>query len=262
MNTAAVYSAPLDMILLLHFVIFGVALEAGYRIGLSAKKPLFESLLEMIPSSLFGLLALLLGFTFSMSVTRYDSRKTAVLQEANAIGTAWLRAGLLVREEDAREARHGLHAYLENRLRLPDWDAPNDEKNAFTDRNFILQRDLWRIAERSSRTDRTPLTAAFATSLNEVFDRSTDRWFHNGDHVPDVTYMVISLIAAASLFSLGALYGHRRQNRRAPLVLALLLAVVLTLIHDIDRPAKGWVRIDTSILQDLLSDFDRALPPR
>lgn len=260
MITSFIYSLPLAVLFLACAAVFCLALFAGYAAGKKLTAPYNEGLFQLIPTSLLGLLALLLGFTFSMAVNRFDNRKTAVLQEANAIGTAWLRAGLLQRDDDIKHARRVLRSYLENRIQFPTWVEAADVVTRFNERNFELQNELWHIVEEARRTDRSPLTASFATSLNEVFDRGSDRWFHRGDHVPTITYIVISLIASASLFSLGLLYGHRRLHRRAPIALALLLSLVLILVNDLDRPSRGFAQVDVSILNELLTSFDRNVP--
>lgn len=209
-----------------------------------------------VQGSLLGLLALLLGFTFSLSLARHDDRSRAVVAEANAIGTAWLRTDLI--EEPARtELRRLMRAYVGARLASARLtmveDADRAEMHAAAQAAFA---QLWSIASATARDAGSPVTLSFVTALNAMFDAYGDRTAALERHVPE---LVLALLFVTLLFLSWVLgYASTVSGVRptSPLIVMVFLIITLVfLIIDLDRPRRGFIAIDQSALLDLGADI-------
>ena len=230
--------------------------EAGYRIGrrqqASAKAPP-ESHVSAIQAALLGILALLLGFTFSLSLQRYDSRSQAVVNEANAIGTAYLRAQLLP-PSIAGEARTVLLDYLDGRVRESTIPLSNRaERQALFVKAHQDQAALWRLALTAAEEDRSEITSGlFIESLNELMDLYGRRNAALNRHVPEG---VMLLLYGAFLLTWGIVgYTAGTSGYRPSLVAYLMLVFVLVVVFvvvDLDRPRRGLIQVSHTSLTDL-----------
>ncbi|MCH8616589.1 hypothetical protein LZ016_10815 [Sphingomonas sp. SM33] len=206
--------------------------------------------------SALGLLGLLLAFTFGMVINRYEARRELVTTEANAIGTAYLRAQLLDEPHRSRLSNL-LVAYTENRIDL----ATAADPNAFLATNDRLLTEIW-AAVSSARESAlahgisTPLLMTF----NEVIDLDTERKIAWQLRVPaEVLLLLLVFLAVAA-----TLVGHQidgPRGRRAAVVLFLLLAVSITVITDINRPMTGSAKESQQAMRMLLASL-KAQPPR
>ena len=224
-----------------------LTVEVGYRLGDrvppglpdSAKPPVLA-----ISGAIFGLLALLLGFTFSMALNRYDQRKELVVQEANAIGTTYLRAELL--PEPERSAVAGLvRSYVDARL---DFFNLRDDQAQFKnviDRTEKLQGELWsQVANVVQKGDRPVTTGLFVQTVNELIDLHKERVAATENHVPESVLLLLILVALMVAMLVG--YGCGLEKRRhlfSTSVMALLIGVVIIVIMDLDRPHRGLIRV-------------------
>jgi len=212
-----------------------------------------------VVSAVLGLLALLMGFTFSLALDRYEDRREFVLQEANAIGTAYLRAQLLP-EPSRTELSDTLTSYTANRLEL---SRPHDERfEQLLATNDRLLIDLWAQTKQvPERAGATAITSLFVASVNEVVDLDATRKNARLAQVPSAVYAVLlvyMLIASAILgYSLLGFWA-----RFAAVILFLLLNLSLVLILDIDRPLVGELREQQQPMEDLLAFLQTAPPER
>lgn len=249
----AEYLYRIDTIWILFFslMILALLIEIGYRRGrTSGDGKDFESLITLIPTSLLGVLALLMGFTFSMAISRFEARKAVLVREANSIETTWLRTDLL-KSNEASTARAALIDYLDHRIKFPSASSSPEVFTAYQNDTSRLQAIIWKTAVEESLSKPTPVAALFMSSVNEMIDLSTERLFAWQDHVPSVAYIIIFALAMASHYELGFLFGARQYKRSAPLLLAFMFCLVLTLIQDIDRPSRGLVTIRPHLMLNL-----------
>ncbi len=204
------------------------------------------------------LLALLLGFTFSMALERYDSRRDQVVMEANDIGTAWLRAGL-AGGEAGTALQITLAAYAATRIRRADGVEHPDVYAASRARAAALRGRIWQ----QTRAAVAPLGtsaqgAALVAAVNAVIDRSASRDTAIEARVPERVLTLLILYASVCAFLLGYVLGaHRARHRTASLLLFVLLAMTIGLILDIDRPLVGGVRVSQQALIELVADISR-----
>ncbi|MES2034873.1 MAG: hypothetical protein V4466_11920 [Pseudomonadota bacterium] len=246
------------VVLMLLAVGVGVALHHwNYRAGrVRAER---EGDLEgLVVSAVLGLLALLMGFTFSLAVDRFDTRRALVLVEANAIGTAYLRAQLLQAPHRARLSGL-LLAYTDNRIALAKSAKPRTgERLAENDR---LVTELWAATAAAVPSIRDPgLTGALLQSLNAVIDLDAARKTARMVRVPAEVFAVLFVYLIGTAGVLGYVFVGNR-GRGAAAFMLLLLTLSFLLILDIDRPTMGGVREDQGPMEQLLVSLKAQPPP-
>ncbi|MEB8387123.1 hypothetical protein OO012_07785 [Rhodobacteraceae bacterium KMM 6894] len=209
-----------------------------------------------VQGSLLGLLALLLGFTFSLGLSRHDSRATAVVEEANAIGTAWLRADFL--PEDARkQAKTDMKRYL--RLRVEAGEVSADQiqrRDRLVANAQSAFDDLWAAAALHAQAPGGPAAVAYAASLNDMIDALGSRDAAIERHVPEIVIMMLFATFLLSGAMLGYASGIAGAMPAAPVYLMMALIVILVfMIIDLDRPRRGLIEVDQSPMVDLLESI-------
>ena len=200
-------------------------------------------------------MAFLLAVTMSMASDRFDTRRGLVLQEANAIGTTYLRAGYLPAPAND-EMRELLRQYVPHRI------APSTVPTARS-RTWRGPTCCWGRCGRSPKASRAPTEtmsmALFIESLNEVIDLDESRVIAGiYARVPETVILLLSVGAILSLVMLG--YGAGVTGQRSVLsavVLVIALGAVLTLVIDLDRPRDGFIQVS----QQPLLDVQRQIGP-
>jgi hypothetical protein len=201
---------------------------------------------EFLGAAVLGLLALLLGFTFSLSLTRYDERRALVVQEANAIDVAWLRVQLL--EEPYRnELSSALKQYTDARL------AWSDANNGTLGPTLASKEKVWRAVEHVSRGSVSPIVVRQVIDpLNEAFDTQAARTASRAARIPTEVLVILVLYSTLSMMLLGyitAIDGPRKMV--AMVLLVLLLTLAFSVILDLDSPRNGWIEVPQQPLIDV-----------
>lgn len=247
-------------------IVFGLALlgllillaELGYRawglVGRRAGDRDTGDEAQLLSAALV-LLALLLGFTFSMALSRYEDRRTQVVAEANDIGTAWLRAGLLGPRGAALQG--ALADYARLRIRTRDGIAfPRDyaEQRA---RGGALRQRIWReAAAAAAPLGGSAQGAALIAAVNAVIDRGSSRDAAIEARVPERVLTLLIVYAGVGALLLGYVMGaFGNRHRVASSLLFVLLALTIGLILDLDRPLMGGIRVSQQPLIDLVADI-------
>jgi hypothetical protein len=247
MSVDLLYRLSEPLIAALILVLLIGATDVGYRAGARFSPSLDEgakSQVSAISAGILGLLALLLGFTFAMAVSRLDLRKQLVTQEANAIGTLYLRSKLL--PEPVRQDVGGLlRSYVDTRLEF--FRAGIDERQlrAVRERTQQLHAELWsRVPIAVEKDDREVTTGLFIESLNEVIDIEAERLAATENHVPESVLLLLILVAVMAVFGIG--YGSGLGGKRHLFwtsMLSVLLMLVIVIIMDLDRPRRGLIKV-------------------
>ncbi len=229
--------------------------ELGYRVGNrvhAQEKPGGLPLIAALQAATFGLLALLIGFTFSMALTRFEQRKALVLEEANAIGTTALRASLLP-EPYSIEAHRLLRAYVDARLSFHRNSADKEKLDRAIEESTTLQKQLWRQATAASALQPLSVpTGLFVQALNETIDLDEKRLTSLRNHVPETSFLLLYLVAFCGLAFTGYDSGLREIRHRWPnAIIAVLIASVIIVIADLDRPLHGLITVSDQPLVDL-----------
>jgi hypothetical protein len=190
-------------------------------------------------------------------MNRYDHRREAVITEANALGTAFLRAGLIDGPE-AAELREALLAYARTRVVSVEVNTPRAD---VIRRSLDAQARLWPLTERIVKSKpRDPIEALLVASMNEVIDLHTSRLAASFDRLPQPVFWILVLVAAASVSVAGfnaGLGGFISRWRMS--ALTFVLAVVMIVIIDFDRPQHGLIRITQEPLRGAVADMERTL---
>ncbi len=221
--------------------------EAGYRLGRwqrARHDTGAKAQTNAIQAAMLGLLALLLGFTFTMALQRFDNRSQAVINEANAIGTAYLRTQLLP-QEYREPARKLITSYVQLRISASQLDlTEQNARRRAQDEVQRLQGAMWSIALAAAEQDARPVTTGlFIQSLNELIDRYGERNAALSKHVPEVVLFLlfaVFVIAGAVLGFSGGLEGGRPLL--ATVAMSVLIVLVIFIIIDLDRPRRGTDR--------------------
>lgn len=237
--------------MLASFIAIFALSEAGFQLGFrrerarEGKDPSW-----LLEGTAFSLLALLVGFSFSMALGRYDARRNTFLREANAIATTFTRAQLL----DATAAaaiRADLRAYIEERLDFARADAAPQQRTTADRDSEALQRKMWVQAIRAARRDpHSTIIPLFVTALNDTINLSIEERTVLTNHIPDVVIVWLLAIALIAAGMMG--YGYGKEKRRAAIfqaIFAAMIALVFGLILDLDRPQRGIIRVSLASMQ-------------
>jgi len=235
------------------FLIFAMN-EVGFRLG-RGKGAATEGQdpSAVVQGAAFTILALLLGFSFALGLGRYDARRATLVRESAALGTTFLRANLLD-TKTAAAVRSDLRWYGAQRIAFAGADAQPELRAAAQAKSLQIQRDLWGLAMRAAREDpHSTMVPLFITALNDTIALSTEEAAVLGSHIPDVVIIWILLIAFIASAMMG--YGFGRRGQRAIIFkafFAIVLALALGLVLDLDRPQRGLIRVNLAPLQTVV----------
>ncbi|MGC8908919.1 MAG: hypothetical protein ACP5M0_15970 [Desulfomonilaceae bacterium] len=252
-------SEILIAVALLGFMVLGG--ELGYRLGRRGRQTHNEQTRTQIISiqaATLGLLALLLGFTFAMALSRFEYRKQMVVQESNAIGTAALRSQFLPSSSDD-EVSKLFRRYVEIRLESVLRTGQGSSEREQLDREVLqIQGRLWRIANEAAEADpRSIPLGLFTHAMNEVIDIKTRRDIAVANHVPESLLLLLMGFSILGAVALG--YGNGLAGRRIMSLTAaycVIVVLVIVLIIDLDHPQHGLAHTSQQSmiqLQELLN---------
>jgi hypothetical protein len=228
-----------------------MAMEGGYRLGTYRRRrtePEKEAPVGAMVGALLGLLAFMLTFTFGLAASRFDARRIVLLDEANAIRTAYLRAELLA-DPHRSKVRDLLRDYVDARL---DAVRSGNVVQGIA-KSTRLQGPLWAEAVAAAEKDPRSTTRLFIQSLNEAIELHEKRnLFGLRSRVPGPIWMTLCFQVVLAFATMGyhaGLSGSRRSL--AVLALALAFSGVILLIADLDRPHEGVARVSQQAMVDL-----------
>ena len=208
---------------------------------------------NVLLSATLTLLGLLIGFTFSMAVGRYDQRKNYEEEEANAIGTAFVRADLLP-NQDATRLRALLRSYTDQRILFFNTRDKKElqQINAETARS---QSELWSTVRAPAASQPTPVVALVISSINDVLNSQGYTQAAWWNRIPiEAWAMMVGIAICANLL---AGYGARKAEAQGVLglVLPLMVSIAFCLIADIDSPRGGIIRVRPQNLESLVQSL-------
>jgi hypothetical protein len=250
---AQIFESELAVFVLIIVLMLAFA-ELGFRLGLrlhTTKDVARKGQIAAIQAAVLGLLALLLGFTFSMAVERYETRRSLVVQEADAINTTYLRASLL---PDAHQApvKESLRRYVDVRLKY--WPLVDDPAMRAEGMRLIkdIQTELWKQASEAAKEAPSDITATFIESLNETINTDAERISAMRAGIPNGVWLLLVMVAACGCVTTS--YGAGAEGVRSKLgsvFLPVLITVVIVLIFDISHARIGLIQVGQEALVDL-----------
>jgi hypothetical protein len=209
--------------------------------------------LKLVLTAALTLLGLIIGFSFSMAIERYDQRKGYEEAEANAIGTEYLRAGLLPGEGAAR-TRALLKGYVGERLQF--YAARSvSQLTAINAETARLQEQLWSEVQSAAIAQPSPVLAQVAVGMNDVLNSQgyTQAAFWN--RIPGAAWALLLLIAMLCNTMLGYIAPHLQPRRLLFLLLPLVLSIAFALIADIESPRGGLIHVAPQNLESLAASL-------
>ncbi|SKA04712.1 hypothetical protein SAMN02745126_03309 [Enhydrobacter aerosaccus] len=248
-------SYPLWLILLVSTAAIAAAAEAGRQYGLrNAARG--GGGLGALEGAVLGLLTLMISFTFAMALSRFDGRRQSVVDEANAIGTAGLRARLLPAPINADSVAL-IKDYLQIRVEGARNNWSDLERDAAIARSGVLQEKLWQLAKQAQARDAGMVpTGLYLQSLNEMFDNHEKRLAMFRDHVPNIVLLALYGFALVGLALAGYSDGLDKRLIRLPIhMMGILVSLAIILIQDLDRSTTGFLRVDLRPLTDTVDTF-------
>jgi hypothetical protein len=235
-------------------VVVLIAAEIGFRIGLWLKRrdpdSVGTTMTAAVVGGMLGLMAFLMAFTIGIVLDQHGGRKAMVVTEANAVGTAYLRAGFLD-EPDLTSTRDLLREYVE--VRLAAAADPTLIESSVT-RSEEIHGELWSIVEDNVRQGKeSDIMALFVESINEVIDVHSLRLAAFYLRLPRLLGLVLYAATILSFLLVGvASSGDGKRDPIASLLFALAFVAVLMIIVDLDRPQQGLLTTSQQALSDLL----------
>lgn len=231
------------------FISMMACLDLGYRVARRriAEQPTAHQGIGAIEAAIFALLGLLLGFSFSGATSRLDARRQMIVNEANAIGTAYLRLDVLP-ASDQPEIRKLFREYVDARLeafaRIPDMRAFHQG----IAQGAHLQQQMWTRAVVACRNDPTQISARLLLpALNEMIDITTSRTVALDTHLPGLVFSLLICLGLASGIVAG--YAMARRGSRSWLhmfLYAACIAVTVYTVTDLDYPRSGLIRVSAA----------------
>lgn len=252
---------PLSAVLVITLVIVLAAIEVGYRLGRWRQAQLgghneSEAQLSSMTGAHLALLAFIMAFSFSMAAGHYGDRRELVQKDANAIGTAYLRASLIEAPETAA-IQELLLEYTAMRAKI----ETTTDFDSVIRRSDEIHQALWQqVQSLTSATSPNVLQSLLIQSLNDVFDVHNDRMAAGlKNRVPPSLWLVLAALLTLSMLGIGYFSGNKgHRNPIASTGLALSFSLILLLIADLDRPAGGSVRADQFAMINLLETLQRS----
>lgn len=235
------YDYSLPTIFIGALVVIFAATELGWQAGVRTGRKGADNV-PTLESAMLGLLALMIGFTFAMALSRFEARRDAVLNEANAIGTTALRARLLP-EPHRSETLKLMRDYVQLRLKVIESGHSLAELAVAVQRSNAIQEALWQQAKAVALKDnRMVPTGLFIQTLNDMIDSQGKRLSALRNQVPNIVLLALFAIAAVSGGFAGYASGMDAKRSRLPAyVMGVLVCGVIMLILDLDRPSSGFI---------------------
>ncbi|HEY9458146.1 MAG TPA: hypothetical protein VIQ56_09615 [Gaiella sp.] len=241
--------------------VIGAATATGVLLGrrLRHHSEVLREPFGVLQGALLGVVGLILAFGLSLAVGRYEGRRTAVVDEANAIGTTYLRAQLIAEPARTRSLAL-LREYTDLAIRLAhDVPSSSDMRRTAAEEG-VVQRRLWRLA--GEALDADPVASGprlYVDSLNTMIDMQTVRISGLNNRVPGAV-LALEVIGAAIALGLLGLFLSVLGRGLLPIVFAAALVSMLLLVtFDLDRPVRGLITVPATPLESLRASME--LPP-
>jgi hypothetical protein len=224
-----------------------LSIEVGHRIGTRRRsrmpqghKPVYPT----VESSVFALMGLMIGFTFYGAGSRFDARRNLIVQEANAIGTTYLRLDLLPPDTQP-ELRQELRTYVHSRLEVYRNIADSKTLSAAMDQSFALQRSVWKKTVDAIKGSGAAEKSLVLTTLNQMIDITTEQSVALITHPPLAVFAMLTLMVFASSGLVGYTMSIAEvRDWASTLIFALTISLALYVILDYEFPRVGFIRID------------------
>jgi hypothetical protein len=242
-------------------IVLILLVESGFRIRRASPGTSVEiqSVMESARDGLVVLLGLLLGFSLPMSLPHYEQRTQLVTDEANAITTVEQRAQMLpepLRDKILRP----LPEYVNSRLEFADADLDSPATTGAVNHAKRLQEEMWQGTLMVAQQNADTVTPTVVQAVGQLSDLIEQRLAAAEKHIPEAIWIVFILISALTSFVVG--YTMRRRVWLGMLALPLTVAIVLSLVSELDNPRAGLVRVSQQSMLRLQNELNAHAIPR
>jgi hypothetical protein len=253
-----VWLANEGLVFVIMLTLFALVLEGGFRLGLRQKnkdkKDTLKPHIDKIQGAILTLTTLLIGFTFAMSVSRYEARKNLVAKEAEAISTSYLRTDFLPKAKEEK-MKNLLRQYLQERIEFSNIGI---DKQLLLENNIKTNKLTQEIWQNLNGIESSVLSGLFVNSLNEMIDLRQERQMVLENHIPEAVIYVLIVISSIGIGFIA--YGYGILGNRFHFsagIFALALIIVFVMILDIDRPSRGFIKVSNASLLRAEADMTR-----
>lgn len=216
-----------------------------------------NKIITVLEGALLTLFGLLMGFTFSMAVSRYDARKVLAVQEANAVGVAWLRTAVMA-EPVRMEEQNLLREYVQLRLEYHrEFSRPEDAR-ATEEHAGTLRARLWAVASNYAIDHRDPVTTLYLQALNNAIDTAAERVAAERNRIPAEAWWMLLFVGFVANVVMGTKISPRKWRLQS--VMPVVLAAILAMTLDLDSPRFGFIRVSQADMERLALEMTR--PPQ
>jgi len=254
-----VLNHPWELGLLLAIAL-AFALDLGRRMNVHyqiEQAPQRKEQISTIRDGLFILVSLLLGFTLTLAASRFAERRSLLVEEAISIGTTYLRASTLPKPY-GDHSQQLLRDYVDTRLELDSLGVNARRFDEAVSRAKQLQEELWLEAVTVAKNDRSALTAVYVNSLNETIDLHEKRVAAFENRIPQPVWLLIIAVSLIAVFTRGSTLTTRFWLTL--ILVPITIAIVVSLIADLDSPSRGLIRLDERALHRLKADMNSEGP--
>lgn len=263
MSFSFFYHIPLIFGGLTMFAMLLTALEVGYRIGFKQRKKWLDAETgggTVALSTMFALLGLILAFTYASGVSRFEDRKQAVIEESNALGTAFLRAGFIA-EPGGKALQETILAYAKTREISREHSLSHVEIKERLNNTIQAQEKLWPTLEKALMQGKLgAIEVSMVTAMNDVLNMHTIRMAALFDKLPKAVFWMLIFISAATIAVTGFNAGlSGKISRWRTATLALVMVGVMLMILDYDRPRDGFIRVSQYSLNTVIAEMEANL---
>lgn len=239
------------------FIAAGVVL--GRRMRTTSAGDHHRESIGVVQGALLGLVGLLLAFGLTMAVTRYEVRRDVLVEEANAIGTTYLRAQLLT-EPERSASLDLLRVYTDAAIEMNDAIPDSAEFDVAVKKMDDLHADLWSLAgDAMSKAPQDSAPRLYVETLNDTIDRHADRVASLRNRVPSAVWILQILGSAIALGVLSLYLSLLGRGLLTPLLAGVFVVLILFNSFDLDRPRRGFISVPSAALTDVRATMD--LPP-
>lgn len=253
MSTQLLDPIPVWSVFLVFALVMLVCFEIGFRLGRWWQDRMpgeQEGPTDLLVGSLLALMAFVLAVTMGMAADRYDARRGIVVDEANAIGTAFLQSDYLP-EPAASEMKELLREYLPLRIVTPTTDI-----HAGVEASMALHRQMWAVVTEVAQSGYSPdLMSSYGDAVSDLVSLNQSRIVSGiYSRVPETIVVLLLLGSALALGMVGYSGGlAKRRSILSAMVMILALGIVTTLVIDLDRPQDGLLTVSQQALRDVES---------
>jgi len=232
------------------FVGMLLMLKIGRRVGVRRRQQDPDGAatgLGAVDGAIFGLMGLLIAFTFSTAASRFETRRELIVEEANDIGTAYLRLDLLPASTQAA-LREKFRRYVDSRLAiyhaLPDIEAAKAKMRE----SKLIQDEIWAAAvaaTNATQVNGNAVTSLVMSSLNDMIDITTTRTMAMQSHPPQIIFIMLGIMVLAGALLIGfGMAGSIKVSWLHVITFSLLMTGLIYVIVDLEHPRVGIIRVD------------------